>query len=448
MTAAPDAVPTTSSTREPAAGSPPEEVRRVAISGLLGNTIEFYDFILYSSAAAIFFGPLFFSDLSPSLATLASFATLATGYVARPLGGLVLGHVGDRWGRKSVLILTMVMMGLASGLIGLLPTYDQIGVAAPLLLVTMRLLQGFAVGGEWGGAVLLAAEHAPPHQRGFITAIGQAGQPAGGLLSALALGAVTWLPEEQLMSWGWRIPFLVSFALLGIGLYIRVKIGESPLFDELEGSAKRKGVPLVGVLRRPGPLLRGIGVGVPPTMAATLIGSFAVSYAVGVGIPRPTVLGALTAAWAVAIVMCPIYGWLSDRLGRRPVYAAGALAFAVLGYPMFWAIGSGSTPLLYAAFVAAFGLIAVCMSSALGALLSEMFPTEVRYTGVSAAGQIATVVGGFTPLIAGGLLALGGGGRNIGWVAAFIAVVNVIALAAVLRTRESSGSDLRSTTLT
>ena len=447
-TAAPDAVPTAPATRGPAAGSPPEEVRRVAISSYLGNTIEFYDFILYGSAAAIFFGPLFFSDLSPALGTLASFATLATGHVARPLGGLVFGHVGDRWGRKRVLVLTMVIMGLASGFIGLLPTYDQIGVAAPLLLVTMRLLQGFAVGGEWGGAVLLAAEHAPPNQRGLITAIGQAGQPSGGLLSTLALGAVTLLPEDQLMSWGWRVPFLISFVLLVIGLYVRVKVSESPLFDELQTEHARTRMPLVGVLRRPGALLRGIGVTLPPVTAATLIGTFAVSYAVGLGVPRPTVLAALTAGWAAATVMCPVYGVLSDRWGRRPVYTAGAVAFALLGYPMFWAIGSGSTPLLFLAFIVAFGLVAVCMSAALGALLSEMFPTEMRYTGISASYQIGTLLGGFTPLIAGALLALAGGGRNVGWVAAFIVAFNVIALTAVWSNRESRGSDLRATTLT
>lgn len=425
-----------------ATGSAPAEVRRVAISGYLGNTIEFYDFILYGSAAAIVFGPLFFSNLGPALGTIASFATLATGYVVRPLGGLVLGHLGDRWGRKQVLLLTMVIMGLASGLIGLLPTYHQIGVAAPLLLVMLRLLQGFAVGGEWGGAVLLAAEHAPPGRRGFITAIGQAGLPSGGLLSTVALAGISLLPGDQMLSWGWRIPFLFSFVLLAVGLYLRVRIAESPLFDELDAALRRKETPLMTVLRRPGPLLRGIAVTTPPVVCSTLIGSFAVSYAVSLGVPRSTVLNALSVAWVGAIVMTPVYGLLSDRFGRRPVYAGGAIAFAVLAYPLFWAIGSGSTVLVFLAFFTAFTFVSVAMSAALGAMLAEMFPTAVRYTGISAAYQLATILAGFTPLVAGALLALAGGGRHIGWVALLVLVVSLIALAAVRSGRESVGSSL------
>ena len=423
--------------------SSPQEVRRVAVSSYLGNTIEYYDFILYGSAAAIFFGPLFFSDLSPALGTIASFATLAAGYVARPLGGIVLGYWGDRLGRKRILLLTMVLMGLGSGLIGLLPTYAAIGVWAPLLLVTLRLVQGFAVGGEWGGAALLAAEHAPPHRRGFITAIGQAGLPSGGLLSSLALGAVALLPSEQLMSWGWRVPFLLSFLLLGVGLYMRIRVSESPLFEELEASASEKRTPLVGVLRRPAALTRGIFATVPPVMASSLFGSFAVSYAAGLGTPRSSVLGALSVAWAGAIMMTPVYGLLSDRFGRRPVYVTGAVGFAVLVYPIMWAIGSGSTLLMYLAFFTAFGLISVAMSAALAAMLSEMFPTAVRYTGISASYQLATIIAGFTPLLAGALLAASGGGKNIGWVAVAVAVLAVVAALSVWTSRESRDSDLR-----
>ncbi|WP_345412093.1 MFS transporter [Pseudonocardia xishanensis] len=413
------------------------------MSSYLGNTIEYYDFILYGSAAAVVFGPLFFSNLSPALGTIASFATLATGYIARPLGGLVLGHVGDRVGRKRVLLLTIVMMGLASGLIGLLPTYAQIGAAAPLLLILLRLVQGFAVGGEWGGAALLAAEHAPPARRGLITAIGQAGLPSGGLLSTLALGTVSLLPGDQLMAWGWRVPFLFSFLLLAVGLYMRVRVSESPLFTELDTRLQEKNTPLVDVLRNPGPLLRGIAASLPPTVVSTLFGSFAVSYTVGLGASRSTVLAALSVGWAGAIVMTPIYGLLSDRFGRRPVYVSGALAFAVLAYPLFWAIGSGSTALMYIGFFVVFALVAVCMSAALAALLSEMFSTRMRYTGISAAYQVATIVAGFSPLVAGSLLAAAGGGRNIGWVAGLIVVLSLLAAVAVWFGRESSGSDLR-----
>ncbi len=423
-------------------GSPPDEVRRVALSSYVGNTIEFYDFILYGSAAAVVFGPLFFSNLSPALGTVASFATLATGYVARPLGGLVLGHFGDRLGRKRILLLTMVIMGVASGLIGLLPTYAQVGGLAPLLLVLLRLVQGFAVGGEWGGAALLTAEHAPPGRRGFVTAIGQAGLPTGGLLSTVALGAMSLLPGDELLTWGWRIPFLLSFLLLGVGLYVRLRVSESPLFEALESSARRQRSPIVDVLRRPGPLLRGVVATVPPVMASSLFGSFAVSYAVGLGHPRSTVLTALSCAWAGAIVMTPVYGLLSDRWGRRPVYVTGAAALAVLAYPLFLAIGSGSTALLFVAFVVGFALIAVSMSAALAALLSELFPTAVRYTGVSAAYQLASIIAGFTPLVAGSLLALSGGGTNIGGVVVLVVAIGLAAMIAVWTRGESRGSDL------
>lgn len=427
-------------TRSPSSA---DEVRRVALSGYLGNTIENYDFSLYASAAAVVFGPLFFSNLSPALSTVASFATLAAGYVARPLGGIVLGYLGDRVGRKRVLLVTLIMMGVGSGLIGALPTYEQIGIAAPMLLVLFRLVQGIAVGGEWGGAALLAAEHAPPERRGFITAIGQAGLPSGGLLSTLALGAVSLLPSDQLLSWGWRVPFLLSFVLLLVGLYVRFRVSESPLFDELDTVQRDRRSPLAEVLRKPGPLLRGILATVPPPMASVLFGSFAVSYAVGLGHERSTVLAALSVAWAFAIITTPIYGRLSDRFGRRPVYLAGALGFALLVYPMFWAIGSGSTVLLVLAFVTAFALIAVCMAATLAAMLSEMFATEVRSTGVSVAYQAAALIAGFAPLAAGGLLAAAGGGTNIGSVAVLVMVVSVLGAVAVWTGRESRGSDLR-----
>ncbi|MFI5613386.1 MFS transporter [Amycolatopsis sp. NPDC051903] len=423
--------------------SPPEEVRRVAVSSFIGNAIEFYDFILFSSAAALIFGRLFFSDLAPALGTIVSFATLATGYVARPLGGIVLGYVGDRVGRKTVLLATMITMGLASGLIGLLPTYAHIGAAAPILLVVLRLVQGFAVGGEWGGAALLAAEHAPPERRGWITALGQAGLPAGGLLSTIAMALVALLPQEQLFSWGWRIPFLISFALLGVGLYVRLHVAESPLFEELAAEQRQRRRPLRHIARRPWPLVRGAITAVPPISISSLFGSFAVSYAVGIGFSRATVLWALGVAWVGAIVMTPVYGRLSDRVGRRPVYLGGAIGLAVAVFPLFWMINSGSAVLLFIAMFLAFTLISVAMSAALAAVLAEMFPTESRYTAVSVAYQAAGLGAGFVPLIAGSLLAAGGGGRNIGLVCAFTIAVAVVAAVIVLFGRESRGVDLR-----
>ena len=424
--------------------SSPHEVRRVAISGFLGNTIEYYDFILYGSAAALFIGPLFFSGLSPTMGTLVSFATLATGYVARPLGGIVFGRLGDRIGRKPVLLITMVVMGVGSGLIGVLPTYAQIGVAAPLLLVLLRLVQGFAIGGEWGGAALLTAEHAPDKRRGFFTAIAQSGLPLGSLLSALAMAAVSLLPQDQLMAWGWRLPFLASFLMLGVGMYVRTRISESPLFDELEAAARSRRRPLTQVIRRPGALFRGVAATIPPVMGSTLFGSFTLSYAVGIGYTRSEVLVALGIAWAAAIVTTPLYGILSDRIGRRPVYLFGAIGLAVLAFPMFWAINSLSTMWLVLSLVIIFAVISVAMSGPLAALLSEMFSTDVRYTGVSLSYQVATIIAGFTPLLASALLTLAGGGRNIGWICTFVAVVSLLAASVAWFWTESGGRSLRS----
>ncbi|WPB89342.1 MFS transporter [Streptomyces malaysiensis] len=425
------------------AGSSPGEVRRVAVSAYLGNSIEFYDFLLYGSAAGVFFGPLFFPELDPITGVIASMATLGTGYLARPLGGLVLARVGDRHGRKRVLLATIVMMGLASGLIGLLPTYDQIGVAAPIMLVFLRLVQGFAAGGEWGGSSLMAAEHAPPGKRGLITAIGQAGLPTGGLLSALMLAVVSLLPSEQLMSWGWRIPFLLSFGLLGLALYVRTRISESPLFEEQKAATVQR-VPLLHVLRRPVPLLRGVVATLPSSLPSTLFGSFAVAYAVGLGAERSHVLVALGFAWAGAVVTSPVYGWVSDRFGRRPLYLAATVGLAVCVYPLMLGIGSGSTPLMGFSFFAAFTFFSQAASAPLAAMLSEMYPTSSRFTGMTIAYQGASVVTGFFPVLASGLLAAAGGGRNIGWVALVVAAVAILAGASVWFGRESSGSDLRS----
>jgi MFS transporter, MHS family, shikimate and dehydroshikimate transport protein len=373
---------------------------------------------------------------------VASFATLASGYIARPLGGIVLGHFGDKVGRKTVLLLTMVAMGLASGAIGLLPTYAQIGVAAPMLLVLCRLIQGFAVGGEWGGAVLLTAEHAPAHRRGFLVAIGQSGLATGGLLSTIAMALVALLPQEQLFSWGWRLPFLVSFLLLALGLYVRLKVSESPVFRELAARPRPERVPLLSILRTPGQLGRGIAAALPSTLATSLFGTYLISYAAGVGYARPTVLTALCIAWAAAIVMLPIFGALSDRIGRRPVFLGGAVGMALAVYPAFLLVDTGSTVALVAVMVFFFAGSTNACVSALAPLLSEMFGTATRYTGVSMSYQLASLLAGLSPLVASSLVAALGVSTGVVWIVTGAAAVAVGGAAAVWAMGDTAGSSL------
>ncbi|MEU1802410.1 MFS transporter [Streptomyces sp. NPDC019937] len=403
---------------------PPDDrqLRRVALSGLLGTAVEFYDFLVYGTVAALVFGELFFPRADPAVGTIAAFGTFAAGYLARPLGGIVFGHFGDRLGRKSMLLLTMVLMGTCSFLIGLLPTYDAIGVWAPVLLVALRVVQGLAIGGEWGGAMLMVVEHAERtggarRRRGLWSSFTQLGAPLGSMLSAGVVTIVSTLPDDEFRAWGWRVPFLLSVALLAVGLFVRLRVTESPLFTEARthgpGEPARDKPPLAEVLRRPGPLLLAGCVGIGAFTAQALLTSFMISYAVDHGYTRPQVLTAVTVASCVALAALPAASALSDRVGRRPVVLAGAVASAALAFPVLALVDSGSPGLLILALALGHGLAQSTMYGPLGALLSEMFGTRVRYTGASLGYQLATLVGaGLSPMIASSLLAAHGGGST------------------------------------
>ncbi|RNG26329.1 MFS transporter [Streptomyces botrytidirepellens] len=398
---------------------PPDsrQLRRVALSGLLGTAVEFYDFLVYGTVAALVFGELFFPEADPAVGTIAAFGTFAAGYLARPLGGIVFGHFGDRLGRKSMLLLTMVLMGTCSFLIGLLPTYDAIGVWAPVLLVALRVVQGLAIGGEWGGAMLMVVEHAERtggarRRRGLWSSFTQLGAPLGSMLSAGVVTIVSTLPDDEFRTWGWRVPFLLSVALLAVGLFVRLRVAESPLFTETQAQDTRAQdrPPLAEVLRRPRPLLLAGCVGIGAFTAQALLTSFMISYAVRHGYTRPQVLTAVTVASAVALFALPAASALSDRVGRRPVVLAGAVASAALAFPVLALVDSGSPGLLILALALGHGVAQSTMYGPLGALLSEMFGTRVRYTGASLGYQLATLVGaGFSPMIASSLLAAYGG---------------------------------------
>ena len=301
------------------------QLRRVALSGMLGTAVEFYDFLVYGTVAALVFGELFFPGADPAVGTIAAFGTFAAGYVARPIGGIVFGHFGDRLGRKNMLLLTMGLMGGASFLIGVLPTYDTVGVWAPVLLITLRVVQGIAIGGEWGGATLMVVEHAGERRRGLWSSFTQMGAPLGSLISASVVALVSTLPKDQFAAWGWRVPFLLSVLLLGVGLFVRLKVVESPLFAEVKKDRAESRLPILDVLRRPKPVLLACCVGIGAFTAQSLLTSYLIAYATGIGYARPQVLTALTVSAAVALVVLPCASALSDRIGRRPVVLTGAI---------------------------------------------------------------------------------------------------------------------------
>jgi MFS transporter, MHS family, shikimate and dehydroshikimate transport protein len=416
----------------PAAGS----IRIVALASLIGTTIEWYDFFLYGTAAALVFNRLYFPTFDPLAGTLAAFGTYTVGFVARPIGGIIIGHYGDRIGRKSMLILTLVIMGVATFGIGLLPTYAQIGPWAAVALVVLRLAQGFGVGGEWGGAVLMAVEHAPAGRRGFYGSWPQIGVPAGLLLSTAVFAQFARLPEEQFLSWGWRVPFLLSILLVGVGLIIRVRILETPAFARLKEAGIEAKRPIVEVLfNHPKEVLLAMGARLAENGAFYIYTVFVLVYGTQkVGIARETVLNGILIAAACALVAIPLCGALSDRLGRRPVYLFGACVTGLFAYPLFWLLDTGSTPLVWLALVVALVFGHAPMYGPQAAFLSELFGTRVRYSGASLGSQLSSVVaGGLSPFIATALLPYGRGALASYLIA--MALVTIIAVLVASETR-------------
>ena len=432
----------------------PQQMRRVLFSSFLGSAVEFYDFLLYGTAAALVFGQLFFSDLTPVVATIASFATLAVGYIVRPLGGIIFGHFGDRIGRKSMLVLTMSIMGAASFAIGLLPTYQTIGLLAPILLILLRLIQGFAVGGEWGGAALMALEHSDEKKRGFSASFANMGAPAGAVLSTVVLALVTLLPGDAFLSWGWRIPFLLSAVLVGIGLYVRLKVTESPLFEQevitavaVDPSVKKR-LPIIDVLRNnPTSVLLGIGAGLGAFALQALMATFALTIGVQAGLTRSTVLWLFAAGSLVQIFALPSYAALSDRIGRRPVMIAGSIAAIIAVYPILLLISSGNVLGVLLGFLIAMPLVQAAMYGPLAAFTTEIFATGNRYTGASLGYQLSsTLGGGFAPLLAATLVAGTTAGNGLLRVALFAATAALISAITIAIAKESSKRNLVTTT--
>lgn len=419
----------------------PALLRRVALSSLLGTAIEYYDFLVYGTMSALVFGLVFFPDSDPAVATIAAFGTLAAGYVARPVGGILFGHFGDRVGRKTMLVVTMVLMGVASFLIGLLPTYAAIGVSAPILLVALRVIQGIAIGGEWGGATLMVTEHADADRRGFWNGVMQMGSPIGSLLSVAVVTAITLLPDESFLTWGWRIPFLVSLLLLAVGIYVRLSVTESPVF---ESARKNSAVtipraPFLKVLKKPRTLILACAVGIGPFALTALISTYMISYATAIGYHRTDVMTALIFTSITGLVAIPLFSALSDLVGRRVVMVAGAVGIILYAWPFYALVDQRTQTLLVVAMVIA-QIIQSLMYAPIGALFSEMFGTAVRYTGASMGYQLAALLGaGFTPLIASSLHAHDVSRTPL---VALASGCGLITMLAVWRISETRGRDL------
>ncbi|GAA3490236.1 MFS transporter [Streptomyces cremeus] len=398
-----------------AQGAPPRSgIARIVGASLIGTTVEWYDFFLYGSAAALVFNTLFFPTSDPLVGTLIAFVTYAIGFVARPLGGVVFGHFGDRVGRKKLLVLSLLLMGGATFAMGLLPTYETIGVGAPILLTVLRLVQGFALGGEWGGAVLIVSEHGGDKHRGFWASWPQAGAPGGNLLATGVLALLAAVQsDEAFLSWGWRVPFLLSGVLVVIGLWIRVSVSESPVFLAAQAKARaeaerggREQAPVVEVFRRNWrEVLTAIGTRFGENISYYLLTSFLLVYVtVHLGLPRSTALNAVLIGSAVHFVTIPLWGALSDRLGRRPVTLIGSVGMAVWAF-VFFALVDGKSFAVITLSVTVGLLLHGAMYGPQAAFISEMFDTKVRYSGASMGSQLASIVAGaLAPIVAVELL--------------------------------------------
>jgi MFS transporter, MHS family, shikimate and dehydroshikimate transport protein len=419
-------------------------MRRIVASSIIGTAVEWYDFLIYGTASALVFNKLFFPLSDPALGTIAAFGTYGVGFLARPLGAAIFGHFGDRIGRKTMLAMTIVIMGVGTFLIGLLPTYSQIGLAAPVLLVVLRLLQGIGLGGEWAGAVLMVVENAPTKNRGLLGAMVQLGYPIGNLAAIGALTLLAQLPEPAFLAWGWRVPFLVSLLLAGVGFYIRMQLEETPVFREIEARNAVAKLPLVEVLTQHSrAFFTAIGLKLSEISYVSIAGVFAISYVTGkLGLPRSIILNAILISAAIAFAAIPLFGWLSDRLGRKTLFYASCAFAIVFAFPMFWLFDTKDALLITVAVIAAitFGQI---IGFGVGApWYAELFAARLRYSGASLGFQIgAAISGGLTPFAAATFMAWTGGAT---WpISAYLIVLALLTLIATMAAPETAGKPLK-----
>ncbi len=433
---------TTSQASKPVAST---DIRKIAMASAIGCTIEWYDFFLYNTFAALVFNKLFFPSFDPLVGTMLAFATALVGFIARPIAGVLFGHFGDRVGRKKMLILTLLIMGIGTFLIGLLPTYESIGAWAAALLLVLRIAQGLGVGGEWGGAVLMAVEHAPDNRRGFYGSWPQMGVPAGLALATGMVAIFSSLPGDMFLQWAWRIPFLLSIVLVAVGIYIRLKLMETPAFTRVQESRVVSRVPFMDLIRNhPKQILLGMGCRYIEGVAFNIYGVFVITYLVTtLKLPRTTALLAVTIAAVLMLFFIPAFGRLSDTVGRRKVFGTAALLTGLLAFPAFWLMSNagGSGLLVTLAIIIPFSIVYAAVYGPEAALFSELFDTRVRYSGISFVYQFSGIfASGLTPIIATALLRQNDGQPWL--VAIYMLIVGLISASSVWALRETAHADI------
>ena len=432
-------MPYTSPTSSVEAGT--NDRRKAAFASFIGSTVEYYDFLLYTVGAALVFPHVFFPDLAPGVGTIASFGTLAAGYFARPVGAVVCGHFGDRLGRKGLLVLTMMLMGIGSILMGLLPSYDSIGVAAPVLLVVLRIVQGFASGGEWGGSVLIATEAAPA-RRGQFGGFTQAGGPAGSLLATAFMTLMSHLPDDQFLSWGWRVPFLCSALLVVVGLVVRLRLRETPEFARARADHRTVGAPLATVLTKyPRTLVLAVLAGLAGLLVQGLMATYMLSYAKGIGYSTSSALDVKIVMTIGNLAGILFFAWLSDIVGKRRMLLTGTVLLLIVPFPFFAVVNAGNTLGYGVAMTVMYTIVHPLVYAPLAGLFSEIFPANVRYTGTALTYQLSSVLGsGLGPLAASALLAAAGGGTHSEYISLLMSSVALVAMVGILASRRSAAT--------
>lgn len=420
----------------------PRELRRVVTSSVVGTALEWYDFFIYGFAVTLVFNKLFFPTSDPAVGTIAGFATFGVGFAIRPLGGFLFGHLGDRVGRRATLVLTTLVMGVSTGLIGLLPTYETIGVWAPILLTLLRVLQGLGAGAEFGGASTLLCEHAPPHRRGYLSSYAQTGVQIGLLLGTVSFLLVESLGDEAVQAWAWRVPFLLSFVMIALSLYVRLRVAESPVFERMSADRRTIKLPVFEAMRRyPRNFLIGIGAHICDTAVVYIYATFSVAYVQEtLDLPRWIGLTGVIASTFVVIVLQPLYGALSDRVGRKPLNLFSVIFTGMFAFPFFALLDTQQPALIWIALVVAAGLGLAPMIAVQPAFYAELFGARVRYTGFASSREIGAALGGFSPLVASALVIQGGG---TGWlVAVWMVFTALISLVAFAFSRETKDLDI------